>query len=64
MSVVATHEPDFRKPNEVIQMIEVRNDTLFIDGHAIGNEQQIVEICDKANSYDELKATFFKEGDA
>ena len=39
-------------------MIEVKEQTLIIDGHAIGNEDEILAIIDKANCFDELKANF------
>jgi len=45
-------------------MIEIRNDCLYIDGIAIGTEEEIVATCDKANCYDELKTNFKEEGDA
>lgn len=43
--------------------IEIRNEKLIIDGYTIGNEQDIIDICEKAVKYDELKASF-KEGGA
>lgn len=43
--------------------MEIKNNTLYIDGHAIGNEERLLNIFEKAIKYDELKATF-KEGDA
>ena len=44
--------------------MEIRNEKLYIDGYAIGNEERLIEIFDKANKYDELKASFEKGGDA
>lgn len=44
-------------------MIEVRDNILYVDDIRIGNEQDIIDICEKAGNYDELKANF-KGGDA
>ena len=43
--------------------IEIRNEKLIIDGYTIGNEEELIAICEKAVKYDELKASF-KEGGA
>lgn len=45
-------------------MIEIKNDILHVDGHPIGNEEKLLEIFDKSNKYDELKASFKQDGDA
>jgi len=44
--------------------MEIKNEKLYIDGYAIGDEERLIEIFDKANKYDELKATFENRGDA
>lgn len=44
-------------------MIEVRDDILYVDNIRIGDETKLVEICEKADKWDELKANF-KGGDA
>lgn len=44
-------------------MIEIRNEKLCIDGVAIGDEDTILAICDKAKKFDDLKANFEKGGD-
>ena len=38
--------------------MEIRNEKLVIDDNVIGNEDELLIIFDKANKYDELKATF------
>ena len=38
--------------------IEIRNEKLIIDGYTIGNEEELIAICEKAVKYDELKASF------
>lgn len=43
--------------------LEIRNQKLYVDDILIGNEQDIIDICEKAGNYDELKANF-KGGDA
>lgn len=44
--------------------MEIRNQKLYIDGYAIGDEDKLIEIFDKALKYDELKASFENRGDA
>ena len=46
-----------KKTCEVNRM-EIKNEKLYIDGYAIGDEERLIEIFDKANKYDELKASF------
>lgn len=41
-------------------MMKIDENTLHINGEPIGNERQILDICDKANKWDELKANFEK----
>ena len=43
-------------------MIEIRDNKLVIDDLIVGDENKIVEICEKAVKYDELKANF-KDGE-
>lgn len=45
-------------------MIEIRNEKLYIDDYVVGNEEKLVEICEKAEKWDEFKANFKQEGDA
>jgi len=45
-------------------MLEIRNEKLHIDGHAIGDEDYLLTLFEKAVKYDELKEANFKEGDA
>ena len=44
--------------------LEIRDEKLIIDGYVIGDEEKLIKIFDKANKYDELTETTFKEGDA
>jgi hypothetical protein len=44
-------------------MIEIRNKKVIIDGYAIGNEEELLAICNKAKKFDDLKASFEKRGD-
>ncbi|MBQ2832420.1 hypothetical protein [Methanobrevibacter sp.] len=44
-------------------LLEIRNKKLCIDGHAIGDEEYLLRVFEKAVKYDELKATFKEEGD-
>lgn len=39
-------------------MIEVRDNTLYKDGNAIANEQELMTIFEKAIKYDEVTAIF------
>jgi len=39
-------------------MIEIKNQKLIINGYAIGDETEILAICNKAKKFDELKSTF------
>jgi len=44
-------------------MLEIRNEKLCIDDFVIGNEDKILEICEKALKWDELQQTTnFKGG--
>lgn len=45
-------------------MIEIRNEKVVIDGYIIGNEEELIKICEKADKWDELKANFENRGDA
>ena len=38
--------------------LEIRNQKLYIDGRAIGNEERIIQLLDKAVKYDECKPIF------
>ena len=39
-------------------MIEIRNEKVIIDGYTIGNEEELLTICEKAEKWDEFKANF------
>lgn len=58
-----TENRNFTK-NHGRESVEIRNQKLYIDGHAIGDEERLIEIFDKALKYDELKATFENRGEA
>lgn len=45
-------------------MIEVRDNILYVNDIRIGDETKLVEICEKADKWDELKASFENRGDA
>ena len=49
--------------HEVIRM-KIENDKLVIDGCVIGDEEYVLSQFEKAIKYNELKATFEKDGDA
>ena len=38
--------------------LEIRNQKLYIDGRAIGNEERIIQLLDKAVKYEECKPIF------
>ena len=49
---------------DVKALLEIRNQKLCIDGNAIGDEEKLLTIFEKAIKYDELMETTFKDGDA
>lgn len=50
------------KPYEVKRMIEIRNQKLYIDGIAIGDEEYLLHVFNKANKIHEAES-IFKESD-
>ena len=42
--------------------LEIRNQKLIMDDYVIGDEDKLLSIFDKANKYDEIVASFKKEG--
>lgn len=47
-----------QKNGVVKAMLEIKNQKLYIDGKAIGNEERLLHLFDKAIKYDECKSIF------
>ena len=46
------------KITEVKEMLEIRNEKLYIDGHAIGDENKVLDHLEKSIKYDACKTSF------